>query len=51
MYYFDEPKLPQVKPKKDDTAPKKDSTPGLQDMMFTPVMGPGYGGVGFSAKF
>jgi PEGA domain len=51
LYYFDEPKLPQVKPKKDDPAPKKDSTPGLQDMMFTPVMGPGYGGVGFSAKF
>lgn len=51
LYYFDEPKLPQVKPKKDDTAPKKDSTPGMRDMMFAPIMGPGYGGVGFSAKF
>jgi len=51
LYYFDEPKLPQVKPKKDDTAPKKDSTPGMRDMMFAPIVGPGFGGVGFSARF
>lgn len=51
LYYFDEPKLPQMKPKKDDSAPKKPTAPGMQDMMFAPVMGPGYGGVGFSAKF
>lgn len=51
LYFFDEPKLPQVKPKKDDTAPKKPTSPGIQDMMFAPVMGPGYGGLGFSAKF
>lgn len=51
LYYFDEPKLPQVKPKKDDTAPKKPTSPGMQDMMFAPVFAPGYGGFGFSAKF
>jgi tetratricopeptide (TPR) repeat protein len=50
LYYFDDPKLPQVKPKKDDTTPKKD-TPGMRDMMFAPVTGPGYGGFAFSARF
>ncbi|HRI72613.1 MAG TPA: PEGA domain-containing protein [Polyangium sp.] len=52
LYYFDAPKIPSVKPKKDDNAPaKKDQSPGLRDMMFAPMTGPGFAGASFSAKF
>lgn len=52
LYYFDEPKIPAVKPKRDDNAPpKKDQSPGLRDMMFAPVTGPGFAGASFSARF
>ena len=52
LYYFDEPKPPAIKPKKDDAnPPKKDSSPGMRDMMFAPMVGPGFGGAAFSAKF
>ena len=52
LYYFDDPKLPSPKPKKDDsTAPKKDPSPGLRDMMVVPVATPGFAGVSFGARF
>lgn len=52
LYYFDEPKPPTIKPKKDDANPtKKDSSPGMRDMMFAPMVAPGFGGAAFSAKF
>lgn len=52
LYYFDEPKAPAIKPKKDNApAPKKETSPGMRDMMFAPMIGPGFGGVGLSAKF
>lgn len=52
LYYFDDPKLPTPKPKKDEKAPApKDSSPGLRDMMFVPVTTPGFAGVNFAARF
>lgn len=51
LYYFDEPKIPAAKPKKDETGPKKDQSPGLRDIMFAPITGPGFAGGSFSAKF
>ena len=52
LYYFDDPKVPSPKPKKDDKGPApKDQAPGLHDMMLAPVTGPGFAGVNFSARF
>jgi hypothetical protein len=52
LYYFDDPKIPTAKPKKDEGAPpKKDQSPGLHDMMLAPAASPGFAGMSFSAKF
>ncbi len=51
LYYFDEPKPPAIKLKKDDANPPKKDAPGMRDMMFAPMVGPGFGGAAFSAKF
>lgn len=52
LYYFDDPKLPSPKPKKDDKAPApKDQSPGMRDMMLLPVTSPGFAGVTFGARF
>jgi len=52
LYYFDDPKLPSPKQKKDDSiAPKKDTSPVLRDMMLLPVATPGFAGISFGARF